>query len=349
MMPFAGFDMPVQYTGIIDEHMAVRETAGIFDVSHMGEIEVRGPHAFDFVQRLVTNDASKLYDGRAMYSAMCNPRGGILDDLIVYRVSADHYLIVVNASNIENDFDWMVSNNPMKADLRNVSDVTALIAIQGPRSIEIVQAVTDRDVGSIEFYHFDRMEPGEFLECRSAYISHTGYTGEPGLEIYCENESAGRVWDALLEAGRNAGLKPAGLGARDTLRLESGYCLYGNDIDEDTNPIEAGLGWVTKLDAGDFIGRDAIADIKAAGPARRRVCFVMLDRGLARGGYPIYDESDAHVGVVTSGSQSPVLGKGIGMGYVRSEARLTAVGSKVRIGVRDRRLQAEVQKPPFHK
>jgi aminomethyltransferase len=284
-----------------------------------------------------------------MYSAMCRPSGGIVDDLIVYRVSYEHYFIVINASNIEKDVDWMVSNNPMKASIENVSDAMSLIAIQGPSAIGIVQELTNRDLQAIEFYHFAALEPGEFLGCRTAYLSHTGYTGEPGLEIYCENESAVRVWRALLDAGESAGLKPAGLGARDTLRLESGYCLYGNDITEDTNPIEAGLGWVTKLEKGDFIGRDAIAAIKQAGPSRRRIGFVMKDRGIPRHGYQVLDTDDNVIGEVTSGSQSPILGQGIGMAYVPNDPAFTTPGAQILIGVRDRRLHAEVKKPPFHK
>lgn len=349
MMPFAGFDMPVQYSGIVEEHKAVREAAGLFDVSHMGEILVKGPHALDFVQHLVTNDASKLYDGRAMYSAMCRPDGGILDDLIVYRVAEDFYFIVVNASNIDGDFQWMTTNNPMKADLSNVSDDMALIAIQGPKSFDIVQPLVDKDLSGLPFYHFLQLDKEEFLGCETAFLSHTGYTGERGLEIYCENASASRVWNELLERGAGLGLKPAGLGARDTLRLESGYCLYGNDITVDTNPFEAGLGWVTKLDKGDFIGREALQQVKEFGPDRKLVGFVMLDRGVPRHGYPVLDEAGNEVGVVTSGTQSPLLGQGIGLAYVKRDEALTAPGSAIRIGVRDRHLRAEVKKPPFHK
>jgi aminomethyltransferase len=349
MMPFAGFDMPVQYSGIIDEHKTVRESAGMFDVSHMGEVLVTGPNAFDFVQQLVTNDASKLYDGRAMYSAMCRHDGGILDDLIVYRVKDDHYFIVVNASNISSDFDWMTNNNPMHADLTNVSDDMALIAIQGPRAFDIIQPLTTHDLDNLAFYHFVEAGRGEFLGCETAFLSHTGYTGERGLEIYCENASAGRVWDTLLDRGAALGLKPAGLGARDTLRLESGYCLYGNDITVETNPIEAGLGWVTKLDKGGFVGREALQLIKTSGPARKLIGFVVLDRGIPRHGYPVFDGDDIDVGIVTSGTQSPLLGQGIGLAYVANEPSLTTPGSTIQIGVRDRRLRAEVRKPPFHK
>lgn len=349
MVSFGGFDMPIQYSGIIDEHKAVRTAAGLFDVSHMGEVRVRGPHASEFLQQLVTNDVGTMYDGRAMYTVMCKPDGGIVDDLIVYRISADDYFVVVNASNADKDLTWMLQNNPMKAELKDVSDETALIAIQGPKAFDIVQPLTSHDLGALKFYHFLEMKPGEFLGCESAYLSHTGYTGESGLEIYCENASAPRVWRELLKAGAPLGLKPAGLGARDTLRLESGFCLYGNDITEDTNPIEAGLGWVTKLDKGDFVGRDAIRVVKDEGPSQKRVGFVMLDRGIPRRGYVIYDTTDKPIGEVTSGSQSPLLERGIGMGYVENDRSYTLPGSPIFIGVRDRRLQAEVKKPPFHK
>ncbi len=349
MVSFAGFEMPIQYSGIIDEHKAVRSAAGLFDVSHMGEVRVRGSHAASFLQHLVTNDVEAMYDGRAMYTVMCKPDGGIVDDLIVYRISADDYFVVVNAANAAKDLEWMRQNNPMNAEIIDVSDEMSLIAIQGPRAFEIVQPLTDHDLTGLKFYHFLAMQPGEFLGCEDAYLSHTGYTGESGLEIYCENASAARVWKALLEAGEGLGLKPAGLGARDTLRLESGFCLYGNDITEDTNPIEAGLGWVTKLGKGDFVGSEAIAAVKETGPQRKRIGFVMLDRGIPRSGYVIYDITDKPIGEVTSGSQSPLLEQGIGMGYVENDRSYTTPGSPVFIGVRDRRLQAEVKKPPFHK
>lgn len=349
MVPFAGFEMPIQYSGIIEEHMAVREAVGLFDVSHMGEVTVKGPHAFEFVQNLVTNDVSKMYDGRAMYSVMCNERGGIIDDLIVYRVAEDDYFIVVNASNIEKDVAWMLSNNPMKASITDVSDAMSLIAIQGPSAFDVVQQLTQHDLSSLGFYHFLPMKPGEFLGCKTAYLSHTGYTGEAGLEIYCENESAAHVWRELMRVGEAAGIKPAGLGARDTLRLESGYCLYGNDITEEINPLEAGLGWVTKLDKNGFIGHDALQAAKEAGLTRKRVGFVMSERGIPRQGYAIHDMDDKPVGFVSSGSQSPILSCGIGMGYVPNVDSLTKPGSELLIAVRDRRLKAVVKKPPFHK
>ncbi len=351
MVPFAGFDMPVQYSGIIDEHMAVRTAAGLFDVSHMGEVYARGPRAFDFVQNLVTNDAARLTDGRAMYTVMCRPDGGIVDDLLVYRINAEEYMLVINASNIEGDFAWMQAHNPMGAELTNVSDEIALLAIQGPEAFGIVQSLVGDalDLDAIKFYHFVPMAPGAFLGCSWAILSHTGYTGERGLEIYCQAGDAVRIWEALMEAGRARGLKPAGLGARDTLRLEAGYCLYGNDITEETNPLEAGLGWLVKFDKGDFVGREALVKVKEEGPARKLVGFVVEGRGLPRHGYPILDAEGAEIGVVTSGTQSPVLRTGVGLGYVPNDPAFTRPGTRLGIAVRKRPLPATVTKPPFHK
>ena len=349
MVPFAGFDMPVQYSGIIDEHMAVRRAAGLFDVSHMGEVFVRGPHALDFVQHLVTNDASKLYDGRAMYTVMCREDGGIVDDLLVYRLGEEAYLLVVNASNVEKDFDWMLQHNPMKAEIVNASAEVALLAIQGPKAFDIVGRLTDVALDEIKYYHFVRVPEGRFLGCEFCLLSHTGYTGEPGLEIYCDPAHAGAVWDALMEAGAADGLLPAGLGARDTLRIEAGFSLYGNDITERTNPLEAGLGWVTKLDKDDFVGRDALLRIREAGPARRLIGFVAEERGIPRHDYPLLGPEGDEIGVVTSGTQSPVLQRGVGLGYVPNEARYTEPGTKLAFSVRGRAQGVVVTKPPFHK
>ncbi len=350
MVPFAGYDMPVQYSGIIDEHMAVREAAGLFDVSHMGEVRVRGPHAAEFIQNLVTNDVDTLYDGRAMYTVMCRPDGGIVDDLLVYRLSDNDFFLVINASNRKKDFDWMVSNNPMKADLSDVSDDIALMAIQGPNAMAIVQKLTERELGEIKFYHFVSLQPGEFAGCETCYLSHTGYTGEAGLEIYCEAESAPRVWDALMLAGAEHGLKPAGLGARDTLRLESGFCLYGNDITDETNPIEAGLGWVTKLNKeGGFVGRSTLERVKSAGAERRLVGFKMTERGIPRSGYQLLAPDGSEIGSVTSGTQSPILECGIGLGYVKNDPAYTKPGSAIYLSVRGKSIPAVVTKPPFHK
>jgi aminomethyltransferase len=349
MVPFAGFDMPVYYGGIIEEHMAVRESAGIFDVSHMGEVMATGPHAEEFVQRLVSNDVTRLTDGRAMYTVMCRPDGGIVDDLLVYRMGPSEYMLVVNAANIEGDVAWMRAHNPMGADLEDISDGTALVAVQGPRAFEIVGRIAGRPLDDLPFYHFTVPSPGSFLGCRRAVLSHTGYTGEPGLEIYCEKEKALDVWKAVMDAGADLGLAPAGLGARDTLRLESGYCLYGNDITTATNPLEAGLGWLTKLDKGDFVGRDALIRAKEAGIGRRLVAFVLSERGIPRAGMEIVDPSGAMIGSVTSGTQSPILGQGIGMGYVPNDPAHTAPGSPIRIQARGRVLEGTVRKPPLHK
>ncbi len=348
MMPFGGFEMPVQYDGIIREHKAVRARAGLFDVSHMGEILVRGPHAFNFVQQLATNDGSTLYDGRAMYTVMCNPAGGIMDDLLVYRIGEEEYMLVINAANIEKDFNWMLSNNPMKADLKNVSDGIALLAIQGPEAIGIVQELTEIPVDGLKFYHFTQAEAGAFLECRNAVISRTGYTGEPGLEIYCEAEMAEHVWRELMNAGEPKGLVPAGLGARDTLRLEAGFCLYGNDITEDENPYEAGLGWLVKLDAGDFIGRGALKRVKEDGPQKKLVGFVMQERGIPRHDQKLLSESGDEIGRVTSGSLSPMLDVGVGLGYVPNEVEFTSPGATLLVESRGRSRKAVTRKPPFH-
>jgi aminomethyltransferase len=347
MMEFGGFDMPVQYSGIIDEHMAVRNDAGLFDVSHMGEVLVRGPDAYAFVQHLVTNDAGKLYDGRAMYTVMCTPDGGIVDDLIVYRRAEDHYMLVVNAANREKDFAWMQEQNPMGADLQDVGDDVALLALQGPKSLEIAQPFVDADLEEIKFYHFREM-PGSFMDCDPAIVSRTGYTGEVGLELYVPADDAERVWTTLLEAGEDHGLKPAGLGARDTLRLEAGFCLYGNDITDETNPYEAGLGWVVKLDAADFVGRDALVEVNNQGPARKLVGFVAAERGIPRHDNVIESADGEEIGIVTSGTQSPILETGIGLGYVPNDPAYTEPGQTLKVASRRRSFEVTVQKPPFH-
>ncbi len=352
---FGGFEMPIQYTGILEEHRAVREAAGLFDVSHMGEVMVTGPEAFGFVQRLVTNDAAALTDGRAMYAVMCNEEGGAVDDLLAYRLAEDRYLLVINASNIEKDLAHIRACHADfggESAVEDVSEETALLALQGPEAIGIAEKASRVDLGGVKYYHFVEPEPGAFLGCERAVVSRTGYTGEPGLEIYCEPERARAVWDALLAAGRDRGLLPAGLGARDTLRLEAGYCLYGHELTEETTPLEAGLGWVTKLQKGDFVGRDAIARQKEGGVPRKLVGFVMEDRGIPRQGYPITSEPGPDgepVGEVTSGSQSPTLGRGVGLGYVPNDARYTEPGAALGLAVRSRVLRATVAKPPFHK
>jgi aminomethyltransferase len=349
MVPFAGFDMPVQYSGILDEHHAVREKAGLFDVSHMGEVFVTGPAAFDFVQHLVSNDVSKLVDGKALYTVMCHEDGGIVDDLLVYRRAADSYMLVINASNIEGDVAWMLQNNPMGATIEDVSSTIGLLALQGPASIDLLAEATGYDATGLGFYTFSEPEDGRFLGLSDVIISRTGYTGETGVEVYVRAEDAGAVWDALMAVADTFGMKPTGLGARDTLRLESGYCLYGNDITTQTNPLEAGLGWITKLDASDFVGRAPLAAIKETGPARKLIGFISQERGIPRNGYDITDAQGTVIGTVTSGTQSPVLGKGIGLGYVKNDPAWTTEGSVLMVSQGRRSFEVKVTKPPFHK
>jgi aminomethyltransferase len=347
MMGFGGFDMPVQYSSIIEEHMAVREQAGLFDVSHMGELRVEGPEALSLIQRLITNDASRLDDGQALYTVMCTPEGGIIDDLIVYRRAADRYMLVLNAANVERDVEWIRDHNEA-AELTDVSDNTALLALQGPRSLEIAQPFLDRDLDALTFYRFWEADDGAFMNCDTALISRTGYTGEIGLELYVPADDAARVWSTLLDAGADAGLMPAGLGARDTLRLEAGLCLHGNDISEQTNPYEAGLGWLVKLEKGDFVGREALQQIQAEGPERKLVGFVAAERGIPRHDHVIESPDGDPIGVVTSGTQSPILETGIGLGYVPNEPAYTEPGQTLRIASRRRSFEATVTSPPFH-
>ena len=352
MAPFGGFEMPIQYSGILDEHRSVRESAGLFDVSHMGEFRIRGPQAIDLAQRLVTNDVSKLTDGRALYAVLCHETGGAVDDLLVYRLGAEDVMLVVNASNIEKDWAHVVSVAEaagLDAEVTDESDQTALLALQGPKAFETFEAATGLDVSDIPFYHFRTYERGEVFGSKRAIVSHTGYTGERGLELYLEPEVAGVAWDALLEAGRDRGVLPVGLGARDTLRLEAGYCLYGHELDDDTTPYDAGLGWVVKPDASDFVGRNALVRQREQGVPRRLVGLVIEERGIPRPGYPITDGEGRPVGIVTSGSQSPILGKGIALGYVPNDPAFTEPGTRLGVAVRTKVLPAIVTKPPFHK
>ncbi len=348
MAPFGGFDMPIQYTGILDEHRAVREDAGLFDVSHMGEFRLRGPDALALAQRLVTNDVSALDDGRALYAVLCHESGGAVDDLLVYRLAEDDVMLVVNASNIAKDWAHVTSVADaagLDVEVTDESDRTALLALQGPRAFEVFEAATGLDASGIPYYHFRVAEPGTVFGAERAILSHTGYTGERGLELYLDPEAAGRAWDALVAAGAT----PAGLGARDTLRLEAGYCLYGHELTDEITPLEAGLGWVVKLDAGDFVGRDALAAQKDAGVERKLVGLVTEGRGLPRADYEIVDPDGTPIGLVTSGSQSPVLGAGVALGYVPNDPAVTAPGTRLGIAVRGRVLPATVTKPPFHK
>lgn len=341
LVPFAGFEMPLQYSGVLEEHRCVRSRAGLFDVSHMGEIEVRGTDALAFIQRLTTNDVSRLSEGRVQYSAMCKDDGGILDDLLVYHLG-DHYMLVVNAGNIATDLAWMRQQRKGDVHIADVSDATALLAVQGPQSLSILRKLTTADVESLPYYHcIHGTVAGTDL-----LISRTGYTGELGFELYfpAEKSSAETLWNSLLEAGKDAGLSPAGLGARDTLRLEMGFCLYGNDIDQTTNPLEAGLGWITKLDKGGFLGREALSAIKAGGVDRNLVGLQLEGKNVPRKGYPITVEG-REVGKVTSGGFSPTLERGIGMGYIPKTVAMT--GTPVQVAIRGNHCETEIVPLPF--
>jgi aminomethyltransferase len=341
IVPFAGFEMPVQYTGVIEEHRAVRNRVGLFDVSHMGEIEVHGKDALGFVQKITTNDVSRLDFGKVQYSAMCDDQGGIIDDLLVYRME-DHFMLVVNAANIAGDFQWMQEHAVNDVDLRNASDEIALIAVQGPRSGDLLCRLSDTDISSLAYYRFIR---GTVAGVK-AIISRTGYTGELGYEIYFRAEKAigETIWDSLMQAGKDLGVCPVGLGARDTLRLEMGFCLYGNDIDRTTNPLEAGLGWITKLGKGEFIGRSVLLKEKEKGPKRRLVGFVIGKKALPRKGYAI-KSNGVSTGMVTSGSFSPTLDQGIGMGYVGIDNAET--GGTIDVEIRANSVPATIVDVPF--
>jgi aminomethyltransferase len=341
MIPFGGWDMPVQYAGIVEEHRTVRRAVGCFDVSHMGEFEFRGPDALRVLQRLTTNDVSTLQVGQVQYSLLCQGDGGIVDDLTLYRLTDDHFMMTVNASNIEKDWAWVSRHLDGRVEARNVSAETGLIAVQGPHAERLVGRLSDVDVPAIGYYHFRQGRVGGV----PAIISRTGYTGEDGFELYLPAASTATVWEGLLVEGKTDGAAPIGLGARDTLRLEMKYALYGNDIDETTNPLDAGLGWVVKPAKGAFLGKDAIERVRAAGPARRLVGFEMVERAVARHGYPILHDG-ASVGVVTSGSYGPSVDRYIGMGYV--PAALAPVGSAIAVEVRGRGQAARVVKTPFH-
>ncbi len=344
MVDFAGFLMPLQYTSITEEHMAVRNSVGVFDVSHMGEIWIKGPKAFDLVQWLTTNDVAKLKPGKAQYSVFPNGTGGIVDDLIVYQYEEQKYMLVVNAANIEKDYNWILKQNEkFGAEVENASDNIAQLAVQGPNAIKVLQKLTDIDLSQIKFYNFT---VGKLAGIDDVIISNTGYTGSGGFELYFYPEYAEKMWNAIFEAGKDYDIKPAGLGARDTLRLEMGYCLYGNDIDDTTSPIEAGLGWIVKFTEGNnFIDRDFLWKQKQNGVSRRLVGFIMEDKGIARHGYEIYSSEGQKIGKVTSGTISPMLKKGIGMGYVNVEYKQP--GTEIYIDVRGKKLKAKVVKPPF--
>ena len=343
MVPFAGYLMPVQYEGINIEHDTVRNAVGVFDVSHMGEFILKGEGALDLIQRVTSNDASKLTPGKAQYSCLPNNTGGIVDDLIVYYLEDGHWMLVVNASNIEKDWNWIQQHNTGNVEMHNISDKTSLLAVQGPHATAVIQKLTSVDLAAIPYYSFMK---GEVAGCKNVLISNTGYTGAGGFELYFENQYADIMWNALFEAGKEFGIKPAGLGCRDTLRLEMAFCLYGNDIDDTTSPLEAGLGWITKF-TKDFTNSTALKSQKEAGVSRKLVGFEMIDRGIPRHGYEIADAAGNIIGVVTSGTQSPTLQKAIGLGYVQKAH--TAEGSDIYIKIRDKAIKASVVKTPFLK
>jgi aminomethyltransferase len=343
MVPFAGYNMPVSYQGINIEHQTVREKVGVFDVSHMGEFFVTGPNALSLIQRVCSNDASKLEDGQAQYSCFPNEDGGVVDDLIVYRIAAEKWLLVVNASNIDKDWAWINSHNTMEATLENSSDHYSLLAIQGPKSIQAMQSLTQEDLSAIKFYTF---KINTFAGVENVIISATGYTGSGGFEIYCKNTQVAKIWTKVLEAGADWGIQPIGLAARDTLRLEMGYCLYGNDIDDTTSPLEAGLGWITKFNK-DFINSESLKKQKELGVSKTLVGFELSQRGIPRQGYAIVDAQGNSIGRVTSGTMSPSMGKGIGLGYV--PMALKEVGSQIHIQIRNKIVPAMVVKLPFYK
>jgi aminomethyltransferase len=343
MVPFAGYNMPVQYAGTNAEHDAVRKAVGVFDVSHMGEFILKGEKALDLIQKVTSNDAAKLYDGKVQYSCLPNENGGIVDDLLVYRVDDKTYMLVVNASNIEKDWDWISQYNDFGVGMINISDRTSLLAIQGPKAAEALQSLTDIDLASMEYYTFQK---GTFAGIDNVLVSATGYTGAGGFEIYFDNEHAEEIWNAIFNAGEPFGIKPIGLGARDTLRLEMGFCLYGNDIDDTTSPLEAGLGWVTKFNK-EFTNSAALQIQKQTGLTRKLVGIEMTERGIPRHDYEIVDAHDNVIGKVTSGTQSPSLQKPIGMGYVATE--FAKEGTEIFIRIRDNKVKAKVAKPPFYK
>jgi aminomethyltransferase len=344
MAEFAGYNMPISYTGINEEHAAVRNNVGVFDVSHMGEFILKGEGALDLIQRVTTNDASKLTNGKAQYSCLPNADGGIVDDLLVYCIEENKvYMLVVNASNIEKDWNWIMQHNTNNVDMQNISDRTALLAIQGPNATKILQTLTEMDIMNLKYYTFAK---GKFAGVDNVVLSATGYTGSGGLEIYFDNvgDNATIIWDAIFAAGATQGIKPIGLAARDTLRLEMGYCLYGNDIDDTTSPLEAGLGWITKF-TKDFTNKTYFEAQKLAGVSRKLIGFEMIEKGIPRHHYKIHNANGEEIGYVTSGTQAPTLSKAIGMGYVTKEN--AAIDTEIFIAVRDKKLKAKVVKVPF--
>lgn len=343
MVPFAGYNMPVSYSGLNDEHLTVRNAVGVFDVSHMGEFILKGENALDLIQRVTSNDASVLTDGKVQYSCLPNDKGGIVDDLLVYRIMDGEYMLVVNASNIEKDWSWISKFNTKNVEMKNISNAVSLLAVQGPKATATLQKLTDINLSEMPYYTFKK---GTFNGVDNVIISNTGYTGAGGFEIYFSNEVADKMWNAIFEAGAEFGIKPIGLGARDTLRLEMGFCLYGNDIDDTTSPIEAGLGWITKF-TKEFTNSKALLEQKEKGVSKKLVGFEMIDRGIPRHDYPIADANGTIIGKVASGTQSPSLNKAIGTGYVPTV--FSKVDSEIFIMIRDKAIKAKVVKMPFYK
>lgn len=341
MVPFAGYLMPVQYEGINIEHETVRKAVGVFDVSHMGEFILKGEGALDLIQRITSNDASKLTPGKAQYSCMPNAEGGIVDDLLVYKLEDNNWVLVVNAGNIDKDWNWIMQHNTGNVEMHNISDKTSLLAVQGPMTAKALQSLTNVDLNAIPYYNFTK---GQFAGCPNVLISNTGYTGAGGFELYFENQYAQTIWDAVMKAGADFGIKPAGLGCRDTLRLEMAFCLYGNDIDDTTSPIEAGLGWITKFTKS-FTNSEALKSQKDNGITRKLCGFEMIEKGIPRHGYILCDADGNEIGVVTSGTQSPTLQKAIGMGYLQTA--FATPGSDIYVMIRDKKIKATVVKTPF--
>lgn len=343
LVDFGGWELPVQFSSILEEHEAVREKAGLFDVSHMGEVDVKGSDSLKYIQKLITNDASKLVDGKALYSPMCYPDGGTVDDLLVYRYTEDHYLIVINASNIEKDVEWMKQNLEGDVELKNISDQVSQLALQGPLAEQVLQKLTDFDLSTIGFFNFQ----GDVdLKGMKGLVSRTGYTGEDGFEIYLPNEEAPKLWDMILDAGKDEGVLPCGLGARDTLRFEAKLPLYGQELAKDITPIEAGLGFFVKLDKGEFNGREVLAEQKENGAPRKLVGIEMIDRGIPRTYYPVYS-GDELIGEVTTGTQSPSLKKNVGLALIKSE--YAVMGNELQVEIRNKKLKAQIVKTPFYK
>lgn len=343
MVPFAGFNMPVQYTGINEEHETVRNGVGVFDVSHMGEFILKGPKALDLIQKVSSNDASKLHDGKVQYAYLPNEQGGLVDDLLIYRIDSETYMLVVNAGNIQKDWDWISKYNDLGVEMKDISEQTALFAVQGPKAAEALQSLTEIDLSVMSYYTFQK---GVFAGVDNVLVSATGYTGAGGFEIYVDAEHAKKIWDAIFEAGAAHQIKPIGLGARDTLRLEMGFCLYGHEITDESSPLEAGLGWVTKF-TKDFVNSDQLKAEKEAGIKNKLIGFEMIDRGIARQDYTIVNAQGETIGKVTSGTQSPTLKKSIGMGYVPTE--YATEGNEIFIQIRNNQVKAKIVKPPFIK